>query len=78
MCLPMSTSTWHSNHHKIPGAYMSGEHKSENINTKKSPLDKAIIQQNDSTVPCNTITPQEGIIPEPLQDCCLQSNAIPL
>jgi hypothetical protein len=42
--LPISTSTWHSNHHNGPGGYMSGELKSENINKKKPPLDKAIIQ----------------------------------
>jgi hypothetical protein len=35
--LPMSTSTWCSDHCNGPGAYMSGEFKSENINTKKAP-----------------------------------------
>jgi hypothetical protein len=35
--LPMSTSTWHSDHHIRPGGYMSGELKSENINTEKAP-----------------------------------------
>jgi hypothetical protein len=29
--LPMSTSTWHSDHCNRPGGYMSGELKSENI-----------------------------------------------
>jgi hypothetical protein len=29
--LPMSTSTWHSEHCNRPGGYMSGELKSENI-----------------------------------------------
>jgi hypothetical protein len=43
--LPMSTSTWHSDHCNRPGGYMSGELKSENINKKKALLDKAIIQQ---------------------------------
>jgi hypothetical protein len=41
--LPMSTSTWCSNHHNGPGGYMSGELRSENINKKKAPLDKAMI-----------------------------------
>jgi hypothetical protein len=39
--LPMSTSTWRSNHHNGPGVYMSGELKSENINKKKAPTQKS-------------------------------------
>jgi hypothetical protein len=35
--LPMSTSTWHSDHHNGPGGYMSGELKSENIKYQKAP-----------------------------------------
>jgi hypothetical protein len=35
--LPTSTSTWHSDHCIRPSGYMSGELKSENINTKKAP-----------------------------------------
>jgi hypothetical protein len=35
--LPISTSTWHSNHCNGPGGYMSRELKSENINKKKAP-----------------------------------------
>jgi hypothetical protein len=35
--LPMSTSTWHSNYCNGPDGYMSGELKSENINTEKAP-----------------------------------------
>jgi hypothetical protein len=42
---------------------MSGELKSENINKKKPPLDKAIIQQKiNSTVPSNITTSQKDII----------------
>jgi hypothetical protein len=43
--LPTSTSTWHSDHRNGPGGYMSGELKSENINTEKAPLEEAIIQR---------------------------------
>jgi hypothetical protein len=39
--LPMSTSTWHSNHHNGPGGYMSGELKSENINKEKAPTQQS-------------------------------------
>jgi hypothetical protein len=39
--LPTSTSTWPSDHHNEPGGYMSGELKSENINTKKAPTRKS-------------------------------------
>jgi hypothetical protein len=35
--LPMSTSTWHSDHHNGPGGYMSRELKSENIKYQKAP-----------------------------------------
>jgi hypothetical protein len=35
--LPMSTSTWHSDHRNGPGGYMSGELKSENIKYRKAP-----------------------------------------
>jgi hypothetical protein len=35
--LPMSTSTWHFDHHHRPGGYMSGELKSENIKYQKAP-----------------------------------------
>jgi hypothetical protein len=35
--LSMSTSTWRSDHRIRPGGYMSGELKSENINTEKAP-----------------------------------------
>jgi hypothetical protein len=35
--LPTSTSTWRSDHRIRPGGYMSGELKSENINTEKAP-----------------------------------------
>jgi hypothetical protein len=35
--LPTSTSTWRSDHRIGPGGYMSGELKSENINTEKAP-----------------------------------------
>jgi hypothetical protein len=35
--LPTSTSTWRSDHRIGPGGYMSGEPKSENINTEKAP-----------------------------------------
>jgi hypothetical protein len=46
--LPMSTSTWHSDHGNRPGRYMSGELKLENIKISKSPpLEEAIIQQQD-------------------------------
>jgi hypothetical protein len=34
--LPTSTSTWHSDHHKGPGGYMSGELKLENIKYRKA------------------------------------------
>jgi hypothetical protein len=39
--LPMSTSTWHSDHHNGPGRYMSGELKTENINKEKAPTRKS-------------------------------------
>jgi hypothetical protein len=39
--LPMSTSTWHSDHHNGPGGYMSGELNSENINTEKAPTQQS-------------------------------------
>jgi hypothetical protein len=35
--LPISTSTWHSNHRNGPGGYMSGKLKSENIKYRKDP-----------------------------------------
>jgi hypothetical protein len=35
--LPISTSTWHSNHCNRPSGYMHGELKSENINKIKAP-----------------------------------------
>jgi hypothetical protein len=35
--LPTSTSTWRSDHRIRPSGYMSGELKSENINTEKAP-----------------------------------------
>jgi hypothetical protein len=35
--LPMSTSTWRSDHRNGPGGYMSGELKSENIKYRKAP-----------------------------------------
>jgi hypothetical protein len=35
--LPTSTSTWRSDHRIGPGGYMSGELKSQNINTEKAP-----------------------------------------
>jgi hypothetical protein len=61
--LPMSTSTWHSNHCNGPGGYMSGELKSENINMEKALLKEAIIQQKDhSTVPSNTTIFKKDII----------------
>jgi hypothetical protein len=49
--LPMSTNTWHSDHCNRPGGYMSGELKSENINKKKPPLNKAMIQQRSLNYP---------------------------
>jgi hypothetical protein len=49
--LPISTSTWHSNHHNGPSRYMSGELESENINIKKALLNKAIIQQRSLNYP---------------------------
>jgi hypothetical protein len=39
--LPMSTSTWYSDHCIGAGGYMSGELKSENINTEKAPTQKS-------------------------------------
>jgi hypothetical protein len=39
--LPTSTSTWHSDHRIGPGGYMSGELKSENINTEKAPTPRS-------------------------------------
>jgi hypothetical protein len=46
--LPMSTSTWRSEHRNGPGGYMSGQLKSENRkNIEKPPLKEAIIQQKD-------------------------------
>jgi hypothetical protein len=39
--LAMSTITWHSNHRNGPGGYMSGELKSENINTEKAPTQQS-------------------------------------
>jgi hypothetical protein len=39
--LPMSTSTWHSDHRNGPGGYMSGELKTENINKEKAPTQKS-------------------------------------
>jgi hypothetical protein len=39
--LLMSTSTWHSDHHNGPAGYMSGELKSENINTEKAPTQQS-------------------------------------
>jgi hypothetical protein len=35
--LPMSTSTWRSQHRNGPGGYMSAELKSENIKYRKAP-----------------------------------------
>jgi hypothetical protein len=39
--LPTSTSTWRSDHRIGPGGYMSGELKSENINTEKAPTPRS-------------------------------------
>jgi hypothetical protein len=40
--LPMSTSTWRSNHRNRPGGYMSGELKSENIKYRKAPTRRSL------------------------------------
>jgi hypothetical protein len=44
--LPMSTSTWLSDHYNGPGGYMSGELKSENIKYRKSPYLKKPLSSN--------------------------------
>jgi hypothetical protein len=48
--LPTSTSTWHSDHRNIPGGYMSGELKSENINMEKAPTRRSYHPAKRSTI----------------------------
>jgi hypothetical protein len=60
--LPTSTSTWRSNHRIRPGGYMSGELKSENINTEKSPHSKKPSSSERSTiVPSHTTKSKKDI-----------------
>jgi hypothetical protein len=45
--LPMSTSTWRSDHCNGPGGYMSGELKSENIKYQKVPTQRSYYPAKD-------------------------------
>jgi hypothetical protein len=60
--LPTSTSTWRSDHRIRPGGYMSGELKSENINTEKAPTRRSHHPAKRSTiVPSHTTTSKKDI-----------------
>jgi hypothetical protein len=48
--LPMSISTWYSNHCNGPGGYMSGELKSENIKYRKAPTQGSYYPAIRSTI----------------------------
>jgi hypothetical protein len=60
--LPTSTSTWRSDHRNVPGGYMSGELKSENIKYQKAPTRKSDHPAKRPTiVPSITTKPQKDI-----------------
>jgi hypothetical protein len=60
--LPMSTSTWRSDHHNGPGGYMSGELKSENIKYQKAPTRRSHYPAIRPTIiPSHTIRSQKDI-----------------
>jgi hypothetical protein len=48
--LPMSTSTWHSDHHNGPSGYMSRELKLENIKYRKAPTQGSYYLAKRSTI----------------------------
>jgi hypothetical protein len=51
--LPMSTSTWCSDHRNGPGGYMSGELKSENIKYRKAPTRRSHYPAKDPQSSCH-------------------------
>jgi hypothetical protein len=60
--LPMSTSTWHSDHCNGPGGYMSGELKSENIKYRKAPTRRShYLAKRPTIIPSHITKSQKDI-----------------
>jgi hypothetical protein len=74
--LPMSTSTWHSDHCNGPGGYMSGELKSENIKYRKAPTQRSNYPATRPTIVPSHITKSQNNIP-PLYSTILQYSKDP-